>query len=807
MPCPIPESNAQVAFCSNCIQTLVANVERAQTQFVNMAIMFSAQKHSMKSFLRLAKRFSVMCFAVIGSSPIGFSQWTSAIPLPTVEHSGKTGGEILWDQFGIPHIYGPDLFTVVRGYGYAQMENHAELILQKVAESRGRTAEYFGAGAQNVENDIRIQTYDIPDRAKRWYREGGFFQQLILQAFVSGENEYAKKFADSIDPGLRQVLPLVPEDVLALVQHTIHFTFLPETSGVPDLIAAWIKNPTVAARGPGRSKTAVGSNGWALGPSRTTNGNAILMGNPHLPWGVNQPLLGLDVYQWMEANLVIGDPNHPFLNASGVTFPGAPVIAIGFNDYLGWTHTVNSIKNADLYELELVNGGYRWDGGVLPLEQRTTNIKIRQQDGSYLTQTIVIQSSVHGPVVAQNGNKALALRVAGLDAPSVVTQYWEMMLSHHLWEFIIANSELQIPIFNVIYADRDGRIMYVFGGLQPVRPGGTYNDWSGILPGDTSSTLWTKTLPWSSLPKTIDPPGGVVHNSNEPPWFATFPRVVLQSQFPSYIAPDSTFFRPEAGALYLQSRPRFSVNDISIAKESTHMLFADRVLPDLIPAARASGDPIAIAAANVLDSWSKNSDATDTGAILFQLWYQLYVSDPSSLRSTSWGSEYPAFRIEWTDASPLTTPVGLEDPGRSVSYLIAAATQLEKQYGRIDVPWGQVNGIVLVDHDPTFQKILPFLPPLPASGSGDPFGGLRALYYFPAAPEQNWVYNGDTYVQIVEFTPLGAKAQGLLTYGNASRPGSSHITDQISIFQAKELRPVYRTRGEVKTHAVKEEQY
>jgi acyl-homoserine-lactone acylase len=98
------------------------------------------------------------------------------------------------------------------------------------------------------------------------------------------------------------------------------------------------------------------------------------------------------------------------------------------------------------------------------------------------------------------------------------------------------------------------------------------------------------------------------------------------------------------------------------------MLFADRVFPDLIPVARASGDPIAIAAANVLDSWSKNSDATDTGAILFQLWYQLYVSDPSSLRSTSWGSEYPAFRIEWTDASPLTTPVGLEDPGRSVSY-------------------------------------------------------------------------------------------------------------------------------------------
>jgi acyl-homoserine-lactone acylase len=68
------------------------------------------------------------------------------------------------------------------------------------AETRGRTAEYFGPGTQNanVENDVRIQTYGIPERAQRWYREGGFLQQSILQAFVSGLNQYANKFADSI---------------------------------------------------------------------------------------------------------------------------------------------------------------------------------------------------------------------------------------------------------------------------------------------------------------------------------------------------------------------------------------------------------------------------------------------------------------------------------------------------------------------------------------------------------------------------------------------------------------------------------
>ncbi|HTV33621.1 MAG TPA: penicillin acylase family protein [Methylocella sp.] len=56
--------------------------------------------------------------------------------------------EILWDKFGIPHIYGRDLLTVVRGLGYAEMENHAETMLLNIAAARGRFAEYFGPGAK-----------------------------------------------------------------------------------------------------------------------------------------------------------------------------------------------------------------------------------------------------------------------------------------------------------------------------------------------------------------------------------------------------------------------------------------------------------------------------------------------------------------------------------------------------------------------------------------------------------------------------------------------------------------------------------
>jgi hypothetical protein len=130
----------------------------------------------MEKFFPLAQRCFVTCFAVIAYSEYGLSQSESTLLPKSLEFGGKTDCEILWDQYGIPHIYGPDLLAVVRGYGYSQMENHAELVLQKTAEARGRTAEYFGPGTQNanVENDIRIQTYGIPERARRWYREGGY---------------------------------------------------------------------------------------------------------------------------------------------------------------------------------------------------------------------------------------------------------------------------------------------------------------------------------------------------------------------------------------------------------------------------------------------------------------------------------------------------------------------------------------------------------------------------------------------------------------------------------------------------------
>ena len=649
--------------------------------------------------------------------------------------------EILWDRWGVPHIHAPDAEELFRAFGWSQMRNHANLILRLYGEARGRAAEYWGEA--HLVSDRYLRTMGVPERAQQWYRAQKPRFKGYLDRFVEGMNEYARRHPERIDPELEAVLPLEPTDVLGHLQRVIHLSFVGREVTF------------------GRARQPVpGSNGWAIAPSRTAGGNAMLLVNPHLPWS--------SFFTWFEAQW-----KTPELDAYGATLVGMPILGLGFNDHLGWTHTTNPLDGIDLFELTLVEGGYRWDGGVRAFEADTQSIRVRLPGGSLRQEVLEVRRSVHGPVLEVRGDKAVAVRLVGLDRPHMFEQYWDMIRARSLSEFESALRRQQIPIFNVIYADREGHILYLFGGHTPIRSRGSWQDWQGVVAGDRPDMLWTRTHPYEELPRVVDPPNGWVQNANDPPWSSTLPGLLNPGDFPAYLAPRGLRFRAQRSLRMLDQDRKIDFESLSRFKHSTRMEVADRILDELTAAVGPGAGDLTRQAARVLENWDRQADAESRGAVLFAEW----------VRTLGAGM----FATPWQEREPLTTPRGLARPVAALAALEKAARNTLDRFGALDVPWGEVYRLRIAGRD------------LPASGGPSRLGVFRSLEFTPDRDGRFRALFGDSFVALVEFCqPVRAKV--LLSYGNASQPGSPHRGDQLALFARKQLRPVWRTRKEIEAH-------
>jgi len=57
--------------------------------------------------------------------------------------------DILWDRYGVPHIYAVSRERMFYAHGWAQMRNQANLLLRLYGESRGRGRNTGGRRASN----------------------------------------------------------------------------------------------------------------------------------------------------------------------------------------------------------------------------------------------------------------------------------------------------------------------------------------------------------------------------------------------------------------------------------------------------------------------------------------------------------------------------------------------------------------------------------------------------------------------------------------------------------------------------------
>ncbi len=671
-----------------------------------------------------------------------------------VAASPQKGTEILWDKYGVAHVYAKNTEDLFYGYGYAQAQSHGDLLLHLYGESRGRASEYFDAS--HLEDDKWVWTNSVPRRSQQWLDMQTPRFRSYLEAFAKGINDYCAKHPEALSEESKRVLPVTALDPIEHTHRIVHYTYI-----APRRLAAGTSAP-VSEASLLETPEDVGSNGWAIAPAHTAAGHTLLLGNPHLAWG------GWQTYYEIQLTA-------PGIDLYGASQVGFPVLRFVFSDYLGFNQTVNNVDAVDLYKIKPLGTGYAFDGASKQFEKSQYTIKVRQTDGSLKDQMYTVLSTVHGPVIRQ-GNEMVAMKVAALDKPFMLEQYWDMATAHTFAQFEKAVSRLQVPCFNIIYGDRDGHIEYLYNGTVPRRGSGDLRYWAGVVPGDTSETLWKDYLSYSELPKSVDPASGYVYNTNDPPWNASWPNALDPDKYPAYIAPRTISFRAERSLRMLYENPKVTYDQFVLNKHSTRAEMADRILPDLFKAVEESGTPLARQAAAVLKAWDRLAEANSRGAVLFYEWAVQFMG-------ASLGSQ-TGFAVQYDLKRPLETPGGLKDPAKAAQQLDAAAAKVMKEHGALDVPWGDVMRFQFAGLD------------LPGNGGFGNLGIFRVITFGSVHGATRSQTHGETWISAVEFgRPMKVKV--LMTYGNSSQPGSKHQGDQLPLLEKKELRTAWHTRAEV----------
>jgi len=670
--------------------------------------------------------------------------WLRAPTLPPGLAEAGAGHRvrILRDTWGVPHVFGHTDADVAFGLAYAHAEDDFATIQGALLAARGRLASVYGRSA--APNDYMVRLMRVWDTVDAGYeRDLRPETRALCEAYAEGLNRYAGRHPRE---ALAALYPATGRDVVAGFVHKMPLFFGLE---------AVLKQLYEPARRPLGRTPAPGSNAFAVAPVRSADGDTRLAVNSHQPW--EGPVA------WYEVHLHSDEG----WDAVGGTFPGAPVVLHGHNRNLGWAHTVNAPDLIDVYLLEVdpkQPDRYRFDGGWRDLEKRESGIEVRLLGPFSWTFDRQTLWSVYGPVIRQP-HGTYAVRVAGMGEVRQVEQWYRMNKARTLDEWLDAMSMQAVPSLNTVYADRDGHVAYLYNAKLPVRAEGF--DWSQYLPGDTSRTLWTEYLPFSSLPRVVDPPSGFVQSCNGTPFRTT--------DGPGN--PDPAAFSPTLGietrltnrglrALELfgadpsVTRDAFDAYKFDVAYSTTSAT-AGRLRQLLT--APPPRDPLTLEALAVVEGWDLRADAGNTRAALALL----------TLRPD-----------DGNDPSPVPTET-LQNRLRE------AAAELKSRFGRLDPPWQDVNRLRRGSVD------------LGLGGAPDV---LRAVYARKAGDGRLVGVAGDSYILLVEWDREGrVSSRSINPYGTAVRDARSpHYTDQAPLFAAGRLRPVWMDEAAVRAHLERE---
>lgn len=674
-----------------------------------------------------------------------------------VPEADKYRVRILRDTLGVPHIYGATDADAAYGLAWAHCEDDWIHMEEAMLTARGELARKLGRNWAKF--DYLTAWFRVREFASDGYdTELSPELRAVVEAYAEAITHFAALHPDKM-PHL--VLPVTGHDIIAGVMLKAPFFYELHRSLIELLDEDGVdidKGGVVALRAlednPFSRGLPIGSNAWAVGPARSADGATRLAINSHMPWEGQ--------VTWYEAHVA----SEEGWDIIGATFPGGPFIFKGHNENMGWCHTINRPGLADIYELTMHPEDpyrYMFDGEWRELERETVRMRVRLWGNLVVPVSREALWSVHGPAVRQ-GDRVLALRFAGYGDLQILEQWRMMNRAQNIEEFLEAMRMNTMLSFNTVYADREGNLLYVYGGKFPVR--NTAFDWNAFLPGDTSETLWTEFYTFDDLPQVLNPASAFVQSCNNSPFYTT---VGADNPKPEdfchtmRIETQHTNRSRRALALYGtdESITRERFVEYKYDKTYDPESWVGRWLRQ-VREAELPDDADMREAVAILEEWTLTAERDDVGTALAVLAMELGPAEDAP-----------------------------RDETEALRRLRNAVRFLRKHHGRLDVHWQEMLRLRRGEYD------------LPLAGCPD---CLRAIDVRVTDDGRFAGINGDCFIQMVEWFPDGTMhSESVHQYGAAVVDEESpHYADQAPLFADEAMRPSLYHEAEIRANLVRE---
>ena len=647
--------------------------------------------------------------------------------------------EIIRDSYGVPHIYGKTDADTAYGLAWAHAEDDFVTIQKAYLAGNGMLSRWNGK--QGIGADFIAQFIQSEETVELFYHTLSDEFIAVLQGYTEGLNSYAKHNPDEVL--LSSLFPITPKKLLIYSQLQL---FLSNEGD--RFVEAIISDRVVPYKKP-IEEDVRGSNLIALSSRKTGTNESFLAINTH------QPLEGPT--SWYEAHLVSEEGT----NIIGATFPGAPCILTGANEYLGWTHTVNYPDKADVFQLEMKNRTtYIVDGEAHQLVKKKAKMYVRFL-GMRIAVSKVFYESIYGPTL-RNKTGVFAVRTPSTTNINALEQWWRMNKARSFSEFYSYLEWNAIPGYNIGYADRNDTIFYISNGKIPKRDS-SYN-WRKVVPGNTKKTLWNSYYTTQELPQVIAPKSGYVYNANHSPFFSTSP-----DENPN---PD-TFPKAMNFENYNNNRSTRLFNLLSEKDTLTYEDFKRVKYDHSLPT------PLNYNFVDFNAIFEMNPDNyPDVADILIDIqnWDRVASAD-------SYGAG--AFAVLYYSLGKYYSKLG---PSKVFNKLLIytclkdAKKHLLKHFRTTSIRLGD------------FQKLVRGDKELPIFGLPDVVTAMRGSAQKNGTIKIN---HGESYIALIRFGKNKTNVASIICYGSSNHPDSPHYSDQMEMYRRFDTKPMHFDRENV----------